>query len=1086
MSEVGNNPNDTQAGDKADNLIGGDYGVYTRPGVYGDGKEYRIKSRLGKEFLYDTFGIDDKGQPIPGSTASFEDIQNRITSYLRTETEGFTEEELQDLQHFKVMAGLDESGHGGDERAGDTIHDHVYSKYLRKNVSGNSLDSYDVPQYVFTLYMLKANKYSEFIKKGYGNSDTESSESSRKDSESNAHIETNRTLKKPAPEDYVIISQTATTDIGIDDVEIQTLNGVNNDITPTLITFRLTEPGSVTLLDRLTEAKNFCGYQTESTMLPGMFLELKFQGYTDSEGNRDDGGAIITAPFNSVNEGSSGATPQTEVYFELGGITYDMQITPEGAVYNFSAYRQKSGGIEDLRLDTTHTIKGKNLTELFGGDREDETIDGEENPAYGLQYAFKKDFESLDEKANTDDQGPSNNLRRKFILDVSNFIENTKKSSDGEGDDESNPADKVNVTKDTISNALLTDYELLETFAKSGNITKGEDKNGKDYDWVEKEEMIMVGHGVSEDEVVSRELKDKGISVGGATAGVTITQDVKSRDGGIVYTDPVISIEIPAGTHLKDCIYLILALSQDFVDKSLKYDIKDVQKKELKLDKAYSRWVTLDTDHYYDYDDWDEDTKTYGEHIVVRPTLSFNSNPNMIMSKEEVKPQEGLKELKTRLDSLDIKKEYYYSFTGKNDQVIDINFNFDEAFALTIPAVGFGDFSMQSAMATATFLKEDEAGANTQSNTGIADDLEQNKRATGILDSLKELSDADLSNFADYMGFSDEEQKRLINEKNANGTGIRGSEGWRYEDQELLKSLSAGLSVDGVGDALLSGYTSENPPANETAPTESEQVLIDLSEDYGVKSPYIYASSLVMGLEGEDGVSHWMDLDNTKAKDFVRSIKPGIKTVETPDHVKETPDERGSIRKTAMSHLMRASTNAASHQKLDMNIRGDTDWLGNDCYYGIPKDQDGRLDFIAKTHDVMFVMESPRKLDFDETEEDNNTGLFDFGNLNYTMSGVYFVASCSSNFSQGLFTQTLSMIYQYKYDMSKIETLRKDEQQYADYYNEDRTIKEQSEYSQAVTDMIEYKRGTPGTPTTSDMIDQGNFSASDGTQSGRG
>ena len=224
-----------------------------------------------------------------------------------------------------------------------------------------------------------------------------------------------------------------------------------------------------------------------------------------------------------------------------------------------------------------------------------------------------------------------------------------------------------------------------------------------------------------------------------------------------------------------------------------------------------------------------------------------------------------------------------------------------------------------------------------------------------------------------------------------------------------------------------------------------------------------------------------MDLDNTKAKDFVRSIKPGIKTVETPDHVKETPDERGSIRKTAMSHLMRASTNAASHQKLDMNIRGDTDWLGNDCYYGIPKDQDGRLDFIKKTHDVMFVMESPRKLDFDETEEDNNTGLFDFGNLNYTMSGVYFVASCTSNFSQGLFTQTLSMIYQYKYDMSKIETLRKDEQQYADYYNEDRSIKEDSATSQAVTDMVEGMKRT-STPTTSDTSFEKNYTAPDGTQ----
>ena len=98
------------------------------------------------------------------------------------------------------------------------------------------------------------------------------------------------------------------------------------------------------------------------------------------------------------------------------------------------------------------------------------------------------------------------------------------------------------------------------------------------------------------------------------------------------------------------------------------------------------------------------------------------------------------------------------------------------------------------------------------------------------------------------------------------------------------------------------------------------------------------------------------------------------------------------------------------------------------------------------------------------------------------MSGVYFVTSCTSNFSQGLFTQTLSMVYQYMYDMSKIETLRKDEQQYADYYNEDRTIKEQSEYSQSVTDMIENGRGNPGTPTTSDMIEQKNYTAPDGTQ----
>ena len=1006
--------NENTPGDK-------DFGIYIRSGKTSE-DVYAVKSKKGREFLNEF-----------GNSPSFEDIGNRINAYLKYDTEGFTQNELDDLQHFKRMAGLSETGHGEDEYAGSSVYDGtdlIYSKYLRKNVLPNILDGYNVPGYVFTLYMLKADKYKQFIN-GTANTEREDgftdSESARDDAPKEKITYTNRSLSKPGAGDRVIIAQTGTTDIGIDDVDIESFNGVNNDITPALISFKLTEPGSITLLDRLAEAKNFCGYPSDTVVLPGMFLELKFRGYTDTVAgvDRDQGGQAVSVPF--VSE----LVDKEEAYYELGGITYDMQITPEGATYNFQAYRQKSGGLQGLRLNTPHTLTGRNLTELFGGEREDklppsqadsESSDTknkkpeETNKAYGLEQAIILDLQSLDEKANSD-KSDSNNIRREFTLDMSGLI--------------SNQNDNVNLTGDTISDTLLTDYQLLETFAKSGTIVKRDEAGNKDgYNWTEND--FEDNPDTEKDETYNGRTLTDSIQVGGATADITIDQNL--IDGSDVYTDPFISINIPAGTHIKDCIYLILSLSDDFVNKALKYDQKDLHKKELVIDKGYARWVMLDSDHYYDYSDYDDATKTFAEYIVVKPVLSYNSNPNMILSTEELKsksPEQELKEMKTRLDSLNIMKEYYYSFTGKNDQVIDINFDFNEAFALTIPALGFGDYAMQSAMATATFLKEEEAGKNTQKNTGVADDIGQRQKATGILDTLKELGDDELSNFADYIGFSDEEKKRLINEKNANGTGVRGSEGWRFEDQEMLKSLAGALSVDGVGDAIASGYTSTSAQTN---PTEGDTTIIESVS--GTQSTNIYASALVMGLEGYDQSAQWSNGDDD-AKEFVRSIKPRVVTVESENIVKEAPDERGSIRQTAMSHLMRASSNAASHMSLDLSIRGDTDWLGNDIFYNIAKDQDGRLDFIKSTHDAFFIMEAPRKLDNNVNEEDNNTGLFDFGNINYTMSGVYFITRLVSNFSNGLFTQTLNMLYNSKYDMSKIETLRKDEKQYADFYNDE-------------------------------------------------
>jgi hypothetical protein len=1037
--------NENTPGDK-------DVDIYIKEGVGGQGSGYKLKSDLGKTVLGRLEDYGPEGFYGDGGNPSFESIDRHINEILNRSSSSLTQEELDDLNQIRAMTGLAEMGdeHSQDENMHSTIYedqDMIYSNYLRKNVLKNKLDALEVPQYIFTLYMLKSTKYSEF-QKGI-QSDDGDNDDSRKDQTDGKVKSAFRTLNKPNPEDMVIIAQTGSTDIGIDDVDIETFNGPANDITPLKIDFKLTEPGSITLLDRLSEAKAFCGYKSQSSTVPGLFLQLEFRGYTDAkgEGSRDEGGEIKTLEMGGIK-----GPKKTSAYFELGGVTYDMQITPEGSVYNFSTYRQKTGAIDQIKTITAHTIKGKNLTELFGWLRNEtipnpepkpelpEGVDGttgaaykthiQDKDAYGLAYALFLDYRDLDEELNSDERGPSNNVRRKFELDMSHLLE----SSDG----------NVKITTDTISNAILTDYGLLETFAKSGNITKLPNGEGG-LNWVAQGEESTSGQGRQKQTTFTetgRAITDS-IQVGDASAEITIEQQ-KSLDGSNTYTDPVISITIPSYTHVKDCIYLILSLSDDFVNKALKKPLVDLKKDGVKkLDKGYTRWVNLDTDHSFDYESWDEKTQTYEEYILVRPILTYTSNPNMVVFKDDYDPNPTLEAMKNRLDQLDITKEYYYAFSGLNDQVIDINFNFDEAFTLQVPVVGFGDYSMQSAMATATFLQEDEAGTNTQENIGVGDDIKQKEKATGILDTLSELSDGDLGNFASYVGFTDEEVKQIIGEKNASNDPDNTS-----EDQELLASLAGALSVDSVGDALLGGYSKfVKTDASEVSPTESEDFLADLSDDMSIKSNYMYASALVMGLEGQDqSIANRSDYSEADAKKFVAELKPKLAVVESPNIVEEAPDERGSIRQTAMSHLMRQYMNAASHLMIDLQIRGDTDWLGNDIFYGVPKNQDGLVDFIKQSQDVLFVMEAPRRLDNDVVDEDNNTGLFDFSNINYTMSGVYRILMCKSNFSQGLFTQTLNMSYNHEYEMSKIEQLRKDEKKHSDYYTEYGTYKGNSSY----------------------------------------
>ena len=138
--------------------------------------------------------------------------------------------------------------------------------------------------------------------------------------------------------------------------------------------------------------------------------------------------------------------------------------------------------------------------------------------------------------------------------------------------------------------------------------------------------------------------------------------------------------------------------------------------------------------------------------------------------------------------------------------------------------------------------------------------------------------------------------------------------------------------------------------------------------------------------------------------------------------------ERGSVRATTFAHLMnKYKTGAVSNLKIDMEIRGDPWYMGKGNFYDGNNDEGAESDtpvadftdlngiaYNSGSNQFLLMIESPRKLDFDISDEDQNTGFYNYGHLNYTMSGIFMVTKVISKFSGGMYTndvQALSLIH---------------------------------------------------------------------------
>ena len=986
------------------------------------------------------------------SAEEFAEIQQIFDSKKSEFTEEYLKEKIEDEKYNQFK--------------GNNLHEAVQQgTYLPYQVAGNIMDNYQVPQYYLRLFVMKIDA----VKKMHADLDTDAVETLAYN------------IKRPDPDDIVVIAETGATDLTIDDLEIEHFADGQDTFSSTSFSWTITEPGSITLLDRLAAARNFCGYQTTGSVsssnnaskfgIPAAngipyFLEISLKGYKDD--------------VDDIDNGSGEAKDIIGPYIhELAYLKFDMSIGPEGAVYNFSSHPKDNIGNFSVysRIKNAFNIQGRNIEELLSDFQMklngNEIVDKKIYPTYPKGTPVKdmttsprtvKQF-----KANPNEKAPS------YYINFDGIFKNPGQRETGSVGNEIT-ADPRRFTIDLDGNRALPNYaNYVDPESTFGN-PEGIDANfyfdpekvntddtgvggGINYETAE-----MGGPGpVGDPDYVSVNQGD-GIKI---TANITDTEladklsdedsegltneDVKEVRTVLSRPD-LVSMTIKAGTPVIEVIERIMSMSYDIVNRGTRLKNPEDPYGEVQTDKAFVQWFSVTPTVNYDFENYDDKMGSYVPAIEYRIRLIQSARTDIGISSNELGITLDDEDVKKRIQELGIAKEYLYYFTGLNDQIISLDMSFNEAFALKAPLFGQHDYKAQLAYAAAKDVSVDEAGKEIYDfspSQETVDKAKTNKLGGFIDDIASQLDDTKPGSANLRSSISQIADQLIIGGKFDNGQAVIDS--ITGTDKKLAKEFQDALAdYEGAATLVNAALVKSRPGVQQGSATSSDDQSESGTEEDPVNNVPLFASEVFPGLEGPgsdprvaEEYLEQLDEQLNLPMPIFTSVDENLKT----GTVKSI--ERGSIRNTSFAHLMNSyKTGAVSNLKIDMELRGDPWYMGKSDFYDgnnnegiegatkrassteVPADVVNRADeegtdmdgisYNNNSNQFLLMIESPRKFDFDVEDEDQNTGFYNFENLNYTMSGVYFITRVISSFSGGMYTNKVQAKRMTHYETSKI------------------------------------------------------------------
>ena len=471
-------------------------------------------------------------------------------------------------------------------------------------------------------------------------------------------------------------------------------------------------------------------------------------------------------------------------------------------------------------------------------------------------------------------------------------------------------------------------------------------------------------------------------------------------------------INFMPGESIDDIIHKVLAMCPEARSRfSRKEDPDDIDDQACRKDQAFIQRLKINAG--VEELGFDKRTNMSAYKIIYRPVLYRTADSNQFAIPEEnqdLKPEEVQSRFDKIIASGNCRKGYQYLFTGMNDQIIDLNINYDNGMAVIMtPKRGLvgGPDAANAKEKTDNVTKDEDTDVS-----GLLDTLSKGFEALAK-DTISDLFNGNYSGLQgglnslyatlNQQGFSNTQLSQLAQ---AIDTGAQAELNQFLDtiDSATLRNLATNLLINPV-----------NPTTGSPPEYSPEQSGYQYSEDY-------FSLDQVTGIDVGDLNSLGFLAENQGYNKRSQMEIPQKETDTPTNNPVEgvTVDLNKSQSNTIFGQLVEQSRAAAFMQNVEMTIRGDPWYLGYDTSEG-QNNNTQAAQSSTDSHessqpeyayfggdDNYFFLEiaAPRPWDFDYRDEDSllNTGYWMNTNTSYVFTGLYKLLQVNHNFSNGLYT----------------------------------------------------------------------------------
>jgi hypothetical protein len=489
----------------------------------------------------------------------------------------------------------------------------------------------------------------------------------------------------------------------------------------------------------------------------------------------------------------------------------------------------------------------------------------------------------------------------------------------------------------------------------------------------------------------------------------------ESLDGGIKASGGIFArdrIQVKQGTNFHRIITTLLVMNDDFLEMtSRKKDFAspNVDPDGLDLNQTFTSWYKIEA--HVEWLKYDHRRNTYGKKITYKPVIYATADEGTAISLAEFETTKD--NVTNRIKEMQIKKAYHYLYTGLNDQILSADISY-KAGQLLLGAPGGGSMgdSSTSPNGPAGDPNDPNAAESKATRAALQTDSKALAKKLAKDDTLRQQA-------IDSLGLTPAQQKLMADDKS------------RY------MTLAEAIVFKANG--------GQNPLGYQKDPITGEQTLDPVGEEGGVNnqgnykpepSGYLYGADLTADSGG--GTETIIgELSGYKAMGELRdaaagTVKPSFSnTTSIVTTSGNTSD--GTPKATLFGYMFQNVNDASILVDLGLKVRGDPWYLGPKpenptegksyelSQSGVKETTMDEISYNGNDNYFLFTMQTPRVIDPDLDDEDNNTGYMSKAGTAYFLSGVYQIMQVTATFNNGMFELDLNAKKQTALDLSNYE-----------------------------------------------------------------